>query len=68
MLPAHVDTVLSTALCWLGARLLSRSGEQLYVADSYADGRPLLEVMADPDEAFIRALRRFKRIEIFANA
>ncbi|GFZ49245.1 LOW QUALITY PROTEIN: hypothetical protein JCM24511_06995 [Saitozyma sp. JCM 24511] len=62
------NTVLSTVLCWLGARLLSRSGEQLYVADSYADGRPLLEVMADPDEAFNRALRRFKRIEIFANA
>ncbi|KAE8538279.1 hypothetical protein D1P53_005621 [Cryptococcus gattii VGV] len=37
-------------LCWLGARIMSRSGEQLYVVDKYSgdDPRPLLEIMADP--------------------
>ena len=46
------DTFLSTVFCWAGARLLSRSGEQLYVADSYSetDQRPLLEIMADPSK------------------
>jgi hypothetical protein len=34
----------------LGAHLLSRTGEQVYVADKYSerDPRPLLEIMADP--------------------
>jgi hypothetical protein len=44
------DTFLSTSLVWLGSKLLSRSGEQLYVTDRYSDEdpRPLLEIMADP--------------------
>jgi len=45
-----IDTLLSTSLVWLGSKLLSRSGEQLYVTDRYSDldPRPLLEIMADP--------------------
>lgn len=45
-----IDTFLSTSLVWLGSKLLSRSGEQLYVTDRYSDldTRPLLEIMADP--------------------
>jgi hypothetical protein len=45
-----IDTFLSTSLVWLGSKLLSRSGEQLYVTDRYSndDQRPLLEIMADP--------------------
>jgi hypothetical protein len=45
-----IDTLLSTSLVWLGSKLLSRSGEQLYVTDRYSDQdpRPLLEIMADP--------------------
>nr|WRH23613.1 glucan 1,3-beta-glucosidase [Naematelia aurantialba] len=63
------NTLLSTVLCWLGARLLSRSGEQLYVADQYSeeDPRPLLEIMADPSLVFFQALSRFEKIHIFAN-
>ncbi|ORY27798.1 putative serine esterase-domain-containing protein [Naematelia encephala] len=63
------NTFLSTVLCWLGARLLSRSGEQLYVADQYSeqDPRPLLEIMADPSRVFLQALSRFEKINIFAN-
>lgn len=46
------DTFISQALSWLGGRLLSRTGEQIYVVDSYSelDERPLLEIMADPSE------------------
>ena len=46
----RIDTFLSTSLVWLGSKLLSRSGEQLYVTDRYSDQdtRPLLEIMADP--------------------
>jgi hypothetical protein len=77
------DTFLSTILIWLGSRLLSRSGEQLYVTDQYSeqDPRPLLEIMADPSESryygqlssslsaliFSKALGQFERIQIFAN-
>ncbi|EIW68769.1 hypothetical protein TREMEDRAFT_31933 [Tremella mesenterica DSM 1558] len=63
------NTFLSTSLVWLGARLLSRSGEQLYVSDKYSpeDPRPLLEIMADPNLVFIQALKKFKTIQIFAN-
>jgi len=48
-----LDTFLSTSLVWLGSKLLSRSGEQLYVTDRYSDQdpRPLLEIMADPSES-----------------
>lgn len=48
------DTLLSTTLCWLGARIMSRSGEQLYVVDKYSedDPRPLLEIMADPRTSY----------------
>jgi len=74
-------TFLSTLLCWVGARTLSRSGEQMYVADIYSqdDPRHILEIMADPgkspsanislteDLVFIQALKRFRRIQIFAN-
>jgi hypothetical protein len=49
------DTFLSTSLVWLGSKLLSRSGEQLYVTDRYSDEdpRPLLEIMADPSMSYI---------------
>lgn len=48
----HADTFLSSLVAWFGGRLLSRTGEQIYLVDSYsdADTRPLLEVMADPSE------------------
>ncbi|KAL7418562.1 hypothetical protein Q5752_007020 [Cryptotrichosporon argae] len=64
------NTFLSTVLCWMGGRLLARSGEQLYVADSYSDKdrRPLLEIMADPNLVFYQALEQFNFIGIFANA
>lgn len=34
---------------------MSRSGEQLYVADKYSDDdhRPLLEIMADPRASLV---------------
>lgn len=47
------DTFLSAVLSWLGGKLLSRSGEQLHIVDTYSetDPRPLLEIMADPSES-----------------
>jgi hypothetical protein len=50
-----IDTFLSTSLVWLGSKLLSRSGEQLYVTDRYSDQdtRPLLEIMADPSMSLL---------------
>jgi len=61
--------VISTLTNTLGPRFLGRTGPQFYVKDSYADtGRPLLEIMADPNLLFYRALALFPRIAIFANA
>lgn len=52
----------------LGARLLSKSGRQLFMIDSFRNtGRPLLSVLADPDSIFIRGLERFKNKSLYAN-
>ena len=43
------DTFMGSLFSTLGPKLLSRTGKQLYCADSWiASGRPLLDVMADP--------------------
>ncbi|KAJ7890560.1 DUF676-domain-containing protein [Mycena olivaceomarginata] len=53
----------------LGPKLLSRTGEQFYCVDRWsAKGRPLLEVMADPDRIFHQALAAFETIRIYANS
>ncbi|WWC87004.1 uncharacterized protein L201_001886 [Kwoniella dendrophila CBS 6074] len=64
------NTLLSRILCYLGARVMSRSGEQLWVADNYwdEDQRPLLEIMADPRGVFYQGLERFDKLEIYASA
>ncbi|WVR04562.1 hypothetical protein IAU60_001569 [Kwoniella sp. DSM 27419] len=64
------NTLLSTTLGWLGSRVMSRSGEQLWVADKYSeeDPRPLLEIMADPRSVFYQGLEHFDRREIYASA
>ncbi|KAG6864623.1 hypothetical protein C0991_008244 [Blastosporella zonata] len=53
----------------LGPKLLSRTGEQFYLVDKWSSsGRPLIEVMADPDRIFYQALQSFQEIRIYANA
>lgn len=67
-------------MAWFGGRLLSRTGEQIYLVDSYSesDTRPLLEVMADPSElgsfsqltpehVWHQALSRFDAVHVYAN-
>ncbi|KAF8630141.1 hypothetical protein AX15_003094 [Amanita polypyramis BW_CC] len=62
-------SLLSRMLHLLGPKLLSRTGEQFYCVDRWSlDGRPLLEVMADPRRAFYQGLSLFKHIRIYANA
>ncbi|KAK6950937.1 hypothetical protein Daesc_007465 [Daldinia eschscholtzii] len=52
----------------LGARMLCMSGRQLFIIDEFRDtGRPLLEVLADPESIFISGLKRFKRRTLYAN-
>ncbi|KAI1662585.1 DUF676-domain-containing protein [Daldinia decipiens] len=52
----------------LGARMLCMSGRQLFIIDDFRDtGRPLLEVLADPESIFITGLKRFKRRTLYAN-
>ena len=41
---------MSGTLNYLGARLLSSTGEQLYASDDYLNGQPLVEVLAQPGE------------------
>ncbi|OCH96230.1 DUF676-domain-containing protein [Obba rivulosa] len=62
-------TILSSVFSALGPTLLSRTGEQFYAVDKWsARGRPLLEVMADPNRIFFQALSLFQHIRIYANA
>ncbi|CEL61600.1 Putative lipase YOR059C OS=Saccharomyces cerevisiae (strain ATCC 204508 / S288c) GN=YOR059C PE=1 SV=1 [Rhizoctonia solani AG-1 IB] len=58
----------------LGPKMLSRTGKQFYGVDndvwSSADkeGRPLLEVMADKDSVFFKALKSFPHVTFYGNA
>ncbi|THH18061.1 hypothetical protein EW146_g2881 [Bondarzewia mesenterica] len=53
----------------LGPTLLSRTGEQFYSIDRFSEkGRPLLDVMADPEWPFYQGLALFSHIRIYANA
>jgi len=52
----------------LGARTLSASGRQLFTIDNFRDtGKPLLEVLAEPDSIFIKGLACFERRTLYAN-
>lgn len=52
----------------MGARTLSASGRELFTIDKFRDtGRPLLEVLADPDSIFIKGLAKFERRTLYAN-
>jgi len=51
-----------------GARTLLRSGQQLFLIDSFRQvGRPLLEILADPNSIFMQALAKFKRRTLYTN-
>ncbi|KAJ7115951.1 putative serine esterase-domain-containing protein [Mycena epipterygia] len=59
----------SRIVFWLGSTILGRTGKQLHLLDSWSDtGRPLLQVMADPESAFYHGLSKFRNINIYANA
>lgn len=62
------QAVISKIFNVLGPHMLSMSGTQLFTLDDFRDtGRPILEVMADPNSIFIKGLRRFKRHSLYAN-
>lgn len=58
----------SRTVSWMGCNFLGRSGKQLYCLDKWATAsKPLLEAMAH-NPVFLDALKRFPRINIYANA
>lgn len=62
-------STFSSISAFLGPKLLSRSGEQFFCVDKWSPrGRPLVEVLADPDHIFYQALLLFPNIRIYANA
>ncbi|KAG1770717.1 putative serine esterase-domain-containing protein [Suillus occidentalis] len=62
-------STFSSISSFLGPKLLSRSGEQFFCVDKWSPrGRPLIEVLADPDRIFYQALLLFPNIRIYANA
>lgn len=64
-----LPTPLSAVASYVGRKLLSRTGEQFYCADKWSPkGRPLVEVLGDPDYIFYQALVLFPNIGIYANA
>ncbi|WWC87476.1 uncharacterized protein L201_002365 [Kwoniella dendrophila CBS 6074] len=62
-------TLTNTVVHTVGRQLFSRSGRQLYCLDKEPEwgGRGLLEVMADPNDVFIQALKLFPKVMIVAN-
>ncbi|KAI1793462.1 putative serine esterase-domain-containing protein [Ganoderma leucocontextum] len=60
---------ISRLFAYFGPKLLSRTGEQFYVIDKWSEnGRPLLEVMADPNRIFYKTLAHFEQVRFYANA
>ena len=52
----------------VGPSLLSASGQQMFLLDNFGDsGKPLVELMADPNSIFIRALKKFPKRTLYAN-
>lgn len=52
----------------LGAKTLSTSGAQMFLADNFRDtGKPLLSVLAESNSIFIKGLRLFKNKSVYAN-
>lgn len=52
----------------LGAKMLSTSGAQMFLADNFRDtGKPLLSVLAESNSIFINGLRLFKNKSVYAN-
>ncbi|KAF7308797.1 DUF676 domain-containing protein [Mycena kentingensis (nom. inval.)] len=67
----RLRSLISSLASVIGPRLLSRTGEQFFCVDKWPGslkGRPLLEVMSDPDRIFYKALESFETIRIYANA
>ncbi|VDB94196.1 unnamed protein product [Peniophora sp. CBMAI 1063] len=65
----HYPTLFSRLAHKFGPYLLSRTGEQFYAVDKWSKrGRPLVEVMADPERVFYQALALFPHIQFYANA
>ncbi|KAF8555980.1 DUF676-domain-containing protein [Imleria badia] len=61
-------STFSTIANYIGPRFLSRTGEQFFCVDKWSPkGRPLLDVLADPDHIFYQALLLFPNIRIYAN-
>ena len=51
-----------------GPRVISASGQQLFVMDKFRDtGKPLLEVMTEPESIFVHALAKFQKRTLYAN-
>ncbi|KAH7890808.1 putative serine esterase-domain-containing protein [Phlebopus sp. FC_14] len=62
-------STFSSIASYLGPKLLSRTGEQFFCVDKWSPkGRPLVEVLADPDRIFYQALLLFRNVTIYANA
>ncbi|KAL0076606.1 putative serine esterase-domain-containing protein [Phycomyces blakesleeanus] len=60
-------SVVGRTFNFLCGNMVSRSGEQLQLSDDYEDGRPLLDILADPDREFYKALELFKLKRVYAN-
>ncbi|KAF9155037.1 hypothetical protein BG015_011274 [Linnemannia schmuckeri] len=61
------QTNFSKVFNYLSSRMLSRTGEQLQLIDDYANGKPVLLAMSEPESIFVHALNRFKRRAIYCN-
>ncbi|KAK2758984.1 hypothetical protein FQN54_003082 [Arachnomyces sp. PD_36] len=65
-----VRTPVKSVHLWnvLGSRVLSMSGRQLFMIDTFRDtGKPLLSVLATPGSIFMHALAKFKHRSLYAN-
>lgn len=62
-------SITSTIFNFVNGRLVSRSGEQLQLVDTFdkVNNKTILEVMSDPDQDYFKYLAKFKVRRTYAN-
>ncbi|KAI7869776.1 putative serine esterase-domain-containing protein [Spinellus fusiger] len=61
------SSIQASVFNFLCSHMVSHSGEQLQLQDNFHQGRPLIEVISDPEERYFKALELFKLKRVYAN-
>ncbi|ORZ25290.1 putative serine esterase-domain-containing protein [Absidia repens] len=61
------NSLISRLFNFFSSIMVSRTGEQLQLTDSFKDGIPLLVILASPDQPYYQAIQKFDIMRTYAN-